>query len=362
MLALAASRIQRAWRAKCSRRLSSLATRLRELSTCVVCGDECTLVRRCPHAHACCLGCSASMDDVRCPMCREACHPVVDGAFDLVLRAARARMKCGTCGVHVDADACETHRAWCPGHSFACPSGSDACPRAILRSDVATHAVAHHGARVLADQDGRGTHTVAVAFSRADDGPLLAVVGGDTLVVLAVTSVLPGVLRDPRDLGALRLHARAYYPSPHSPPVRATVRHVRLASRDDASDSEGEDGSAWWWDEFRFVVRPVLASSELVDQGASTAPLLSPRSFLPRGALLSSPLRVPGPLFVVPDVRDEEGRRRVLQTARLRGVRSLFETAASDTSVAVVLAHITLKVDAGEKGRRRRRSVGERFA
>lgn len=332
----AATVVQRAWRVRSSRRLAEMRRAFREMSVCSVCGDECVLARRCPNTHPCCMVCSLSMqEDSRCPLCREECPPFPDLAFSTLLHRSRARMRCGTCSLFVEARACDSHRAWCPGYLFSCPASRN-CATASTRMEMGTHALLHHGALSLPSLPA----SLFVALSRADAFPFLMVGEGGTMVSLSLTVAITSRMGEP---SCVRLHARGVYPSPSSPLLHAVVRQIRT------KDEEEE----WWWEEHRIEVRPLLSSRELVEDDPVSCPILVPKTFVPARSVYEGEGRKP--FFLLDHGKDgEEARRqRFVQTARLKGARPP-PFRSSDPMCSLFLLHVLLRQD-GKK------TVGETY-
>ena len=245
--------IQRAWRAACTRRLVATRRTLRDLSTCVVCCDECTRLVRCANGHACCAGCTMSTEDNRCPVCREPRPLVHDAAFQSTLVAANARLACLACNVTIAPAMVEQHRAWCPSHRYVCPH--HACTHCVPAAEMARHMFDHDDVLQLHARED-GAHHLVLALQSVES--VIALVGATVVVVTSAP------LRRYPDVGLMHVTVRAYYPGPMAPAVHCVVRQVR------ASDTQ-------WVEEHRLgVIPPMLASREAAVVGAGA--VVTPRN------------------------------------------------------------------------------------
>ena len=199
------------------RRMASTMRQIRDMSGCVVCGDECTQVVRCSNNHACCMNCHTKMShDTRCPMCREPRCPGGNEILSLMTTSG-IHFECKNCGKQSTRKDHEHHRAWCPRHEFDCPIGS--CGQNVTLSEMANHAMTHGAQRV-------DLKPFAVAFTKGD---VLFFVVGNALVVISSNSYV-------RRLNALDftsnipLCMKAYYASPEHQVLSCTILHHSLSS------------------------------------------------------------------------------------------------------------------------------------
>ena len=262
--------LQRAWRARASRRLAQAARALRELATCAICQDECVHLVRCSNAHGCCLGCALSAEDNRCPLCRESRPLVPDATVASTLRALGTRLRCATCGIHSDVDACEEHRAWCPDHCFLCPVTG--CAQCVPASEMASHVQHHAEVSVLHLHEG-AYHLILGVRAHGTEG--LIVTLDDTVVVVELAARRTLAIEQEQ---VMVVALRAYYPHARAPALHTTVQQV-LPSLCDGTD---------WVEEHRLgVMAPMLASHEGLVASRVTAKL-TPRSLVPEQARLLS--------------------------------------------------------------------------
>jgi hypothetical protein len=282
---LAASIVQRAWRAHAARRFARVARQMRELSTCVICQDECVQLVRCDHGHGCCVGCALSSDDVRCPMCREARRVTTDATVVATLRALATRMRCAACGAHSTVDECETHRAWCPAHCFRCPVPS--CTQCVAAALMGEHVKHHTDVVRLTRGAGERVRTYHLVIATTTVPPMneIVVLHLDNDIVVVVEICTRRTLSIEQEC-LIVLALRAYYPSARAPALGATVRQI-LPSR--CGDAEA------WAEEYRLgTVVPMLASREGVPAPRVSAKL-SPRSLVPEDvAPMCAPNAAPG--------------------------------------------------------------------
>jgi hypothetical protein len=251
----AAFRVQRAWRKACTRRLVATRAALREMTTCVVCRDECVQLVRCANNHGCCVGCALAASDARCPLCRETrVNAAADPATPAVLAACRARLHCAACELYLDVDAVERHRAWCPRHRFVCPWSS--CTQCVPAAELATHVLAHGVPQLAADAD----NVYQIHLVLRPSSALVFVAAGAVVVLTLEASSF-------RRAGApacAHVGLRAFYSSPSAPALTARLRQLRIV--------DGE-----WIEDHRLgPVMPMLATREAIVHGAVVA--VTPRA------------------------------------------------------------------------------------
>jgi hypothetical protein len=321
-----------------------VAARVRELTRCAVCHDECLHLVRCSNGHGCCVGCELSIADNRCPLCREQRAFVVDGVLPSLFKEWPAlRLRCQTCGdVHVPAGQCETHRAWCPEHTFACPVPG--CTHLVRARDMKAH-VMLHGVPVLLPRDGCYEFFLGLTRVNGEAADVVVRVGEECVLVLTSTSVnRRSLVQSVSDLlhPVLHLSLKAYYRDAAARPVRAVVRQLRVA------DCVEEDA---WVEEHRCgVVPPVIASRETTPASHSrVGPSLTARTQLV--AEPTDPDPSSSPLFFLPNTGPST---EVAQHVRRRGIRDLSPAPPHapprlPTGLPVALLHIRLLLSAAHE-------------
>lgn len=330
----AAQTLQRRWRMHLAQRCCVALRKMREMSVCVVCNDECVGVVRCPNGHACCLGCEMSTHDSRCPICRVGRPMVQDASFEALARSAGVRMHCAACDVFFPVDRCEHHRAWCPSHRFVCPHPE--CTACVTASDMAAHVARHEGVHSLTRRT-CGRHHVILGMPRHGGDTVIVCVGPTVVVVTNASRRFYTPTQLTTDSVSMTLQVHAYYPSSHSPPVYATLRQLRVV---DCSDVNS------WVEEHRYgLVPPMMASRENVVVSQS-GPILTPR------CVMMDPLVNSVGLFALPDVLPGKD---LSSTIRARGVRDIpipWQRNASpvqwDVSTPIALVHLMLREDTSQ--------------
>lgn len=327
---LAAAALQRAWRARASWQHSKMLTRMREMTECAVCGDECVRMVRCLRGHGVCVGCAIGHADPRCPLCRAPRPIAEDTSFTAVLRTCAVTLRCSGCGRYTPASEHEAHRAWCPAHRFECPCGE--CNATVHAAELARHVrEAHPNVPDLARGEDLSHHLVA-ALSHAQES--IVCLAGDVVVVLTTGARVP---HPPNDRPPVHVYLRAYYPRPGARPLYATISQLRVA---DCAHSDG------WTERHRLgVVPPMLASRESVVVAHATA------SFVPRTGLAHEPIvpfgTEPPPVLVVADAQPGPRCPRLTQRVMAVGVRDVAEPKAplepfEAPRRAVALVHVRL--------------------
>ena len=251
----AARTIQRRWRLYTSSMAAQLRNALRDMTVCVVCGDECVRVVRCAKGHSTCAGCNLSMNDNRCAICRDVRGTTVDTMLPLVLEAARCKLRCQTCYRLSTPAQCELHRAWCEGYRFLCPWHT--CQRCVPAAEMASHVEHHANVHRLQRQSDGGYHAI-LGFTRVGEQFIFCI--GDATVVLHSTTRRVSNAPSPHPLHALstilfHIVGRAYYPTTSHPAILTELTQLRATTTEkDAFLDRHHLGP----------LPPMLASSETV--------------------------------------------------------------------------------------------------
>lgn len=234
--------VQRAWKRNAEK--LRVHRHIRDMTTCVVCADECVRLVRCKHAHPVCLGCRAAMHGAACPVCRDEGAMTEDVAMPNLLRVCGIFLHCATCQRYFPSAVHEAHRAWCSSHKFRCPFPY--CTRFVRASDMASHMVGDHGLRAAVGPSSCSDVVARVVFGVTvgpqHDIPFLV---NDDVVVATFNR-----LDRAEDVS---IDLRAIYANARSTPLIATVRQLRVI--------DCEDVDRTWLEDYRFgIVPPTMAS------------------------------------------------------------------------------------------------------
>jgi len=329
----AACTVQRYWRRYICNRHAATSNYLVALSTCAVCQDECVDLVRCANGHGCCIGCEINLSDTRCPLCRDIRLPQRDTLFPSLLRVADVRFRCGTCRKVLTVAECEPHRAWCDAHRFQCPF--PACTACVCAAEMVSHMQQKHNVttlRMLAD----GTYHLIVGMLPGSEATVYCV--DDVTVVVETSAVGRRQTLYESQLPELDLHIRAYYASPNTACLKATVRQL-LPSQ---LDTYGE-----WLEEHRCgVVPPVLACRESKN-AQETSVRLTPRSLLSESRLLNeNALRLPS----IANVRPGTAARSHVSGFGIRDTPCVVKplTRRTTNDVPVALLHFVFRQDSSQ--------------
>ena len=212
------------------RMMMALRTWSREMARCVVCDDECVTLFRCPNGHSCCVGCDASITDQRCPMCREPRSAKSDDTLACLLVTTRCRMFCQMCNLHVDANYCEFHRAWCPSHQFLCPCKG--CHQTFARVDMASHILRHEDVVDIPLCE-KGSREFVMITTRFNEDTIFTV-NNDVFVISTMHGTNSNSLNELLS-GEISFRIRCYYKSPSSRVWMCTLRQLQMAHIDNDS-------------------------------------------------------------------------------------------------------------------------------
>ena len=271
-------RVQRAWRARSSHRLSNTLTTLRQMCTCIVCHDECSTLLRCCNGHSCCVGCSVQISDQRCPVCREPRGKAPDRMLRVLGASSGLMLFCNQCASRHPMDASDAHRAWCPEAKMMCPVPE--CTAYVTASSLPSHVMSHSSVTKLRLMEDGAYH---VMFTLTGiDQPLLLCVGD----VIVIVSQAPMNRRTPIQLALdhvgsrsfqLNMTLRAHYPGPKVKSLTGTLSQYTLA---------GLCSDGWTDKHVCGTIPPVLASREATAPRANL--VLRPLSFLTTDAPIVS--------------------------------------------------------------------------
>lgn len=263
----AAKIIQLQWFRHMTRRSVRLRKYIFESQECSVCGDTCVRILRCVNGHGICVGCSDSVMDLRCPVCREHRHSgeTIDVTSQKALECLGTVIQCNQCGRRHVTHEHEQHRAWCPAHQFMCPISG--CTHATSVANMHSHLESVHANsvhRLMAKvQSLPGRSRVLPNYECTlllTSEPTQMIFPLEQHGVLHVSSSpLRMSCSDATYYGQYApyvvLQLRTYYPGPHAPCLSASVKQFK---------SSGCTSPHKWCEEHRVdTVSPILATEEM---------------------------------------------------------------------------------------------------